>query len=66
MGVSIIHRPNSARNSHLFDSSIKPRKTHQIVLSHRAMEYATRVRWSLKRVVETDILSHEDLGALQA
>lgn len=48
-----------------FDSArIKPRKTHQIVLSHRAMEYATRVRWSLKRVVETDILSHEDLDAL--
>ena len=48
-----------------FDSTrLKPRKTHQIVLSHRAIEYATRIRWSLKKVVETDVLSHENLDAL--
>ena len=48
-----------------FDSTrLKPRKTHQIVLSHRALEYATRIRWSLKKVVKTDNLSHENLDAL--
>ena len=48
-----------------FDSTrLKPRKTHQIVLSHRAIEYATRIRWSLKKVVKSDILSHENLDAL--
>ena len=48
-----------------FDSTrLKPRKTHQIVLSHRALEYATRICWSLKKVIKTDIVSHENFDAL--
>ncbi|MWB76805.1 heparinase [Pseudooceanicola sp. 216_PA32_1] len=34
---------------------LKPRATKQIVLSSRAMEYATRVRWSLAKAQETPI-----------
>lgn len=40
---------------------LKPRPTKQVVLSLRAMEYATRVRWSLTKVQETDFLSRENL-----
>ena len=59
------HAELSLDMSTYFDSTrLKPRKTHQIVLSHRAMEYATRIRWSLEKVVETDILSQENLDAL--
>ena len=48
-----------------FDSTrLKPRKTYQIVLSHRALEYASRIRWSLKKVIKTDMLSYENLDAL--
>jgi uncharacterized heparinase superfamily protein len=39
---------------------LRPRSTKQIVLSRRAIEYATRVRWSLSKVQETNFLSHED------
>ncbi|MEP4196522.1 MAG: heparinase II/III family protein [Aliishimia sp.] len=34
---------------------LKPRATQQIVLSGRAMEYATRMRWSLSKPQETAI-----------
>ncbi len=34
---------------------LKPRATKQIVLSGRAMEYATRIRWSLSKAQETPI-----------
>lgn len=34
---------------------LKPRRTNQIVLSGRAMSYATRVRWSLSKTDETAI-----------
>jgi uncharacterized heparinase superfamily protein len=34
---------------------LKPRATKQIVLSGRAMEYATRIRWSLAKAQETAI-----------
>jgi len=34
---------------------LKPRATKQIVLSARAMEYATRIRWSLAKAQETPI-----------
>ncbi len=34
---------------------LKPRATKQIVLSGRAMEYATRVRWSLSKAHETAV-----------
>lgn len=34
---------------------LKPRATKQVVLSGRAMEYATRVRWSLSKAQETAI-----------
>jgi uncharacterized heparinase superfamily protein len=34
---------------------LKPRATNQIVLSGRAMSYATRVRWSLSKTQETAI-----------
>ncbi len=32
---------------------LKPRATKQIVLSARAMEYATRVRWTLAKAQDT-------------
>lgn len=32
---------------------IKPRSSHQIVLSGRAMDYATRIRWSLSKPQKT-------------
>jgi uncharacterized heparinase superfamily protein len=34
---------------------LKPRATHQIVLSGRSVEYATRIRWSLSKAQETAI-----------
>jgi hypothetical protein len=34
---------------------LRPRATKQIVLSARAMEYATRVRWSLAKAQETAV-----------
>lgn len=34
---------------------LKPRATQQIVLSGRAMEYATRIRWSLSKAQDTAI-----------
>ena len=34
---------------------LKPRATQQIVLSGRALEYATRIRWSLSKAQETAI-----------
>lgn len=40
---------------------LRPRSTKQIVLSRRAIDYATRVRWSLSKAQETDFLSHADL-----
>ena len=32
---------------------LKPRATKQIVLSGRAMEYATRIRWTLSKAQDT-------------
>lgn len=44
---------------------LKPRATQQIVLSGHALEYATRIRWSLSKAQETAIgvrdLSRDDL-----
>lgn len=40
---------------YLEKTRLKPRATKQIVLSGRAMEYATRVRWSLAKAQETPI-----------
>jgi hypothetical protein len=34
---------------------LKPRAAQQIVLSGRAMDYATRVRWTLSKAQETAI-----------
>jgi uncharacterized heparinase superfamily protein len=34
---------------------LKPRATKQIVLSGRAMEYATRIRWSLAKAQDTAV-----------
>jgi hypothetical protein len=34
---------------------LKPRGAYQIVLSGRAMSYATRVRWTLSKAQETAI-----------
>ncbi len=34
---------------------LKPRATKQVVLSGVAMEYATRIRWSLSKAHETDV-----------
>ena len=34
---------------------LRPRATKQVVLSGRAMQYATRVRWSLAKAQETAI-----------
>jgi uncharacterized heparinase superfamily protein len=43
---------------------LRPRSTKQVVLSFRAIEYATRVRWSLSKVQETDFLSRDDLEGI--
>ena len=44
---------------------LKPRATQQIVLKGRAMQYATRIRWSLSKAQETAIgirdLSRDEL-----
>ena len=40
---------------------LKPRATKQVVLSGRAMEYATRIRWSLSKAHETAV-AVRDLG----
>ena len=40
---------------YLEKSRLKPRATKQIVLSGRAMEYATRIRWSLAKAQDTPI-----------
>jgi len=37
----------------LENGRLKPRGTHQVVLSGRAMSYATRVRWSLTKAQDT-------------
>ena len=34
---------------------LRPRATKQVVLSGRAMDYATRIRWSLSKAQETPI-----------
>ena len=34
---------------------LKPRATKQVVLSGEAMEYATRIRWSLSKAQETAV-----------
>ena len=48
---------------------LKPRATQQIVLSGRAMTYATRVRWSLSKAQETAMgirdLARDDPGLVQ-
>ncbi|AZV79801.1 heparinase [Parasedimentitalea marina] len=40
---------------YLEKNRLKPRATKQIILSGRAMEYATRVRWTLSKAQETAI-----------
>ncbi|MDA7429416.1 heparinase II/III family protein [Primorskyibacter aestuariivivens] len=40
---------------YLESGRLRPRATKQIVLTHRAMEYATRIRWSLSKAQETAI-----------
>lgn len=40
---------------YLESGRLRPRATKQIVLTHRAMEYATRIRWSLAKAQETAI-----------
>jgi uncharacterized heparinase superfamily protein len=45
---------------------LKPRATKQIVLSGRAMEYATRIRWSLAKAQSTpDAIRDVDEDALE-
>jgi uncharacterized heparinase superfamily protein len=48
---------------------LKPRAANQIVLSGRAMSYATRIRWSLSKAQETAIgvrdLSRDELETLE-
>lgn len=40
---------------YLESGRLRPRATKQIVLTHRAMEYATRIRWSLAKAQDTAI-----------
>ncbi len=40
---------------YLEKTRLKPRATKQIVLSGRAMEYATRIRWSLSKAQDTAV-----------
>ena len=40
---------------YLESGRLKPRATKQIVLSGRAIEYATRIRWSLAKAQDTAI-----------
>jgi len=40
---------------YLENGRLKPRATKQIVLSGRAMEYATRIRWTLSKAQDTAI-----------
>ncbi len=40
---------------YLENGRLKPRATKQIVLSGRAMEYATRIRWSLSKAQDTAV-----------
>lgn len=53
-----------AASVYLEKGRLKPRATKQIVLSGKAMTYATRIRWSLSKAQETAIgvrdLSRED------
>ena len=44
---------------------LKPRSTRQVVLSLRAMEYATRVRWSLSKVQKTNFSSKEGIEDIE-
>ncbi len=52
---------------YLEKNRLKPRATKQIVLSGRAMEYATRIRWSLSKAQETPVsirdLARDDADA---
>jgi len=53
---------------YLEKSRLSPRATKQVVLSARAMEYATRIRWSLAKAQDTPVsirdLEHADPIAL--
>ena len=40
---------------YLEKSRLKPRAAKQVVLSSRAMDYATRIRWSLAKAKDTPI-----------
>ncbi|MEC7669637.1 MAG: heparinase II/III family protein, partial [Pseudomonadota bacterium] len=44
---------------------LRPRGTQQIVLSGRAMEYATSIRWSLAKAHDTAI-AIRDVGEVEA
>ncbi|WP_223425294.1 heparinase II/III family protein [Tateyamaria pelophila] len=56
------------RGVYLEKSRLKPRAALQIVLSGRAMDYATRVRWSLSKAQETAMgirdLNREEPGVV--
>ena len=54
----------SIEQSTFFDGGhLKPRNSNQIVLSHRAKEFASRTRWSLTKAMKTDRFSRDDLDA---
>ena len=53
---------------YLESGRLRPRASHQVVLSGRAMAYATRVRWSLAKAQETpnalrDLVRDDEAGA---
>ena len=49
------HKLSLEPSVYLEKGRLKPRATQQIVLSGRALEYATRIRWSLSKAQETAI-----------
>lgn len=44
---------------YLESGRLRPRATKQIVLSHRAMGYATRIRWSLAKAHDTAVATRD-------
>ncbi|MCV2887589.1 heparinase II/III family protein [Ruegeria aquimaris] len=49
------HKLSLEPSVYLEKTRLKPRATKQIVLSGRAMEYATRIRWTLSKAQDTAI-----------
>ncbi len=56
---------NLSPSIYLESGRLRPRATQQVVLTARAMSYATRVRWSLSKAQDTPD-SMRDLGSLGA